>query len=862
MYFIVLGCLMVCVAGEMATITGDEEYVEITANTILLNGSVSTTTANNTVSRLVTEAMLQETIAGVVANMTLMHNMMNGSMQALYESLRAEIMTSLLGPTMDIEISVLEGSTVVSRHQFAAPLEYGPVPQVYRGQPTPTAILNLLRSQSFCQSPSSQLYTVRVKSPTTTEEISVSIVGSPCEQVESYVSNLANRIAVPTIGPQGGGALNELKKSLDGSLNATQQDMQSNFNQVFSQQDSHEARISLAEDQIQDQSTRVKSLDTELETSFARTNQDLGKLFNVSNQHSLDLAYLMNSSSAQGLFDQKVTDCHLQGKIYNAQTDSCDVALTLSCSKPHGTSFSAGECGLQPGGSCTLLCASGFVGDSVTVLCQSNGEWSTNTIDCQPVSCPAPDAAALGLANTDGYVIVASTNQTYQSVLTVNCKEGYSGAGATFTCGANGQWQGRAHCEPVDCGSTLPFLGVEAQFTCPSTTFDSPPCQVLCPSSGLVTNFTCGADGNWQVSDPTFSCEKPTSAAAFRTVDAATGCPNGPPTRAYVNVTVQENTTVVFTGSLIRKATGRIDLWLMQDGKIIDRSLSYSSSFQWVDMDVYWVGTLAPGSYSFWLQPASNPELFGCTDWGQLQAFTLSSALATAYQISLPTGGCPRTLTANAEVIGKTINVDYPAVVFVRAHAIRRVTGRSDLYLYRSGVELDISLTYTSSSQWEDAEVTWIGRVPAGESRFTIASPTASAWGCGPEWTDMDVIVFDPQADVDFFHVVDERQTCPGPTIGGSVLAKSFTMKQTGVVHIQSSIIRLFSGRADLLLYVDGVRIDRSLSYTSSRQWEDVHVAYDGVLAAGSHSVYVVGSGGDIWGCRQRWGSLDILIMY
>ena len=114
------------------------------------------------------------------------------------------------------------------------------------------------------------------------------------------------------------------------------------------------------------------------------------------------------------------------------------------------------------------------------------------------------------------------------------------------------------------------------------------------------------------------------------------------------------------------------------------------------------------------------------------------------------------------------------------------------------------------------------------------------------------------------FQVADERSGCPPAADANSaLLTQTITLSETSVIVAQGHMIRNHDGRADLALHVDGSQMDRTLTYTSSGQWEDGAVFWMGTLSAGEHTVQLVEASGhaSIWGCQQDWGDLDVLVL-
>ena len=69
--------------------------------------------------------------------------------------------------------------------------------------------------------------------------------------------------------------------------------------------------------------------------------------------------------------------------------------------------------------------------------------------------------------------------------------------------------------------------------------------------------------------------------------------------------------------------------------------------------------------------------------------------------------GCPAKAKPMSKLISKKFKVGEVSTVVVHGNMIRRLKGRSDLHLYVDGHKRDVSLTFSSSVQWEDASVFW-----------------------------------------------------------------------------------------------------------------------------------------------------------
>jgi len=228
-----------------------------------------------------------------------------------------------------------------------------------------------------------------------------------------------------------------------------------------------------------------------------------------------------------------------------------------------------------------------------------------------------------------------------------------------------------------------------------------------------------------------------------------------------------------------------------------------------------------------------------------------------------PNKGCPGALKAGLELFKKTISVPKQSVVVVTGHMIRLYSGRADLYLLVNGAEIDRAATYTPSKQWEDGVVHWVGELKPGSHTFSIKGSVANAFGCGPAWGDLDVLVL-PKASLGVagYNFPDTRKGCPAAQKANTdMILGKFTVAETSVVTVTGHMIRAASGRSDAYLFVDGVRQDMTLSYSKSKQWEDVQLHWVGKLTKGDHTVSIRASTSHAWGCGPAWGDIDVLVV-
>jgi len=93
------------------------------------------------------------------------------------------------------------------------------------------------------------------------------------------------------------------------------------------------------------------------------------------------------------------------------------------------------------------------------------------------------------------------------------------------------------------------------------------------------------------------------------------------------------------------------------------------------------------------------------------------------------------------------------------------------------------------------------------------------------------------------------------------LITQTFTMNNDGFVYVTGDDVRNFNGRADLVLVVDGSTVHKTITFTSSLQWEGGHVAWSGPLTAGSHTVTISSPIPDVWGCRDLFGAINTIIL-
>merc|ERR1712169_140587 len=158
--------------------------------------------------------------------------------------------------------------------------------------------------------------------------------------------------------------------------------------------------------------------------------------------------------------------------------------------------------------------------------------------------------------------------------------------------------------------------------------------------------------------------------------------------------------------------------------------------------------------------------------------------------------GCPAAWAANKDLIKQDFTVSQPSVVDVTGHMIRRAAGRSDLKLLVDGGAKDTSLSYTSSTQWEDVQLHWVGKLNKGKHTVSLRGNKANMWGCGTAWGDIDVLVLPvalkpPPPVAAVYQTSDKRGGCPGAwPANKDLIAKTFKVDMPSVVVLTGHSIR------------------------------------------------------------------------
>ena len=112
-------------------------------------------------------------------------------------------------------------------------------------------------------------------------------------------------------------------------------------------------------------------------------------------------------------------------------------------------------------------------------------------------------------------------------------------------------------------------------------------------------------------------------------------------------------------------------------------------------------------------------------------------------------------------------------------------------------------------------------------------------WGCQDQWGNLDITVIPASTGVVAYQTPDKRSGCPSKAgANKALISRTITVGKPAIAIVQGHMIRSAPGRRDLYLYVDGKLKDRTLTFTSSKQWEDAAVYWSGNLGKGKHTIY------------------------
>merc|ERR1719447_498031 len=87
---------------------------------------------------------------------------------------------------------------------------------------------------------------------------------------------------------------------------------------------------------------------------------------------------------------------------------------------------------------------------------------------------------------------------------------------------------------------------------------------------------------------------------------------------------------------------------------------------------------------------------------GKTGASTSPTDKYTIINQGITASGCPGTLLANKPFITRVIDLGRDSAVSIFVHTIRLYSGRADAYIRVDDKQVDWTLSYTPSRQWDD----------------------------------------------------------------------------------------------------------------------------------------------------------------
>lgn len=110
----------------------------------------------------------------------------------------------------------------------------------------------------------------------------------------------------------------------------------------------------------------------------------------------------------------------------------------------------------------------------------------------------------------------------------------------------------------------------------------------------------------------------------------------------------------------------------------------------------------------------------------------------------------------------------------------------------------------------------------------------------------------------------DPRGGCPGLYVAGEdLVTQTFSTHGPATIQASGNIIACTSGRHDLLLYVDGIEVDRTLASPNGPGgdcWVGMYVESAIEVGPGDHTVALRGTANDTYGCGAAWGHIQTTI--
>lgn len=731
---------------------------------------------------------------------------------------------------------------------------------------------------------------ISVDSVVTEVPLSVNTPGQQCVNADAAVNQLMDSMSFDVANV--GGLLGKLRRFTTESDNQLKSDLGTDIDDVEEMVDDTRTDLATLSNQVNKNNNDTNArVDTVLRTVGA---VELNLTLSISGLRSS--LGLVNSTLDTNLqLTAAVANCHAQGRLYNQVTKQCVVAIDVHCigRPPTAPAFSVvagtsdGNCNEQStthgGPPCLLTCPAGFTtnGGVANYSCSVSGGWVVNaqTLACTPVNCGTP-AAVPGLAFSCTSTIFGGRG------CNVSCASGFEAASGTTraTCNADGTWAVDLACRRIRCPITIPLLPNQAISNCTNNNLVGATCVASCGSSFQGSfPYTCNAEGVWTttLSTAQLQCSSHAMQGFFNQPDTVNGCPatsgrdaNTPLITRTFNV--QTDSVIWIVGHIIRRFRGRADLHLIVDGHLVDLTISYSGVDDWTDARVYWTGNIGRGTHTATLQsPTGN--VWGCgSDWGDLDAFWLSSTHARVVQLDDTEPGCPQTGRSSRLLSASFTTATSKSLLISAGHIIRNSVGRSQLQLSVDDTVFDRALVFTPIQDWLDMSVFTTREVGLGTHSLLLSSgENAGIFGCGRDWGGLNFMVIEDESIFKSFSAYDTRDTragCPGalPAQQPFISMPIDVTSNATVVYLYSSIICSSTTRTDVLLRINGNQVDRSLTAQTnnlspsvglSLQWQDHVVSFVGTLPVGRHTVDIVSDNPNACGCGTDWGNIHAILI-